>query len=217
MVDRILIGSMVLLLVAGVGFATSAPVGPVNLICARRTLEAGWRAGFAVATGAIAAETVYATLVVSGLSLSPRFVEQWGTTLRRLAGSVLVVVAVVAWRRARRVPRDVLTGPSPTGPVSRPLVGTGAAFLLALSNPLPIASMGLGLSAIRDLVEVPLPWALELVGLIVGVSLWWLVLTITLSRARRRMAETTIARLNRGVAVLLGVMGVGMLAGLPRL
>ena len=53
--------------------------------------------------------------------------------------------------------------------------------------------------------------------LIVGVSLWWLVLTITLSRARRRMAETTIARLNRGVAVLLGVMGVGMLAGLPRL
>ncbi|HPG28181.1 MAG TPA: hypothetical protein PLW10_21290, partial [Myxococcota bacterium] len=80
-----------------------------------------------------------------------------------------------------------------------------------------IASMGLGLSAIRDLVEVPLPWALELVGLIVGVSLWWLVLTITLSRARRRMAETTIARLNRGVAVLLGVMGVGMLAGLPRL
>ena len=59
--------------------------------------------------------------------------------------------------------------------------------------------------------------ALELVGLIVGVSLWWLVLTITLSRARRRMAETTIARLNRGVAVLLGVMGVGMLAGLPRL
>jgi len=77
--------------------------------------------------------------------------------------------------------------------------------------------MGLGLSAIRDLVEAPLPWALELVGLIVGVSLWWLVLTITLSRARRRMAETTIARLNRGVAVLLGVMGVGMLAGLPRL
>ena len=72
MVDRILIGSMVLLLVAGVGFATSAPVGPVNLICARRTLEAGWRAGFAVATGAIAAETVYATLVVSGLSLSSR-------------------------------------------------------------------------------------------------------------------------------------------------
>ncbi len=40
------------------GLIIAAPVGPVNLLCIRRTLEKGWKSGVVSGLGAALADTV---------------------------------------------------------------------------------------------------------------------------------------------------------------
>ncbi|NJL05166.1 MAG: hypothetical protein HC911_09745, partial [Chloroflexaceae bacterium] len=51
------------------GVAIAAPVGPIGLLCIRRTLHAGWWAGVAAGLGAATADALYGGLAVSGLSI----------------------------------------------------------------------------------------------------------------------------------------------------
>ncbi|MBM4414125.1 MAG: LysE family translocator, partial [Chloroflexi bacterium] len=46
----------------GMGFMIAVPVGPIGLLCIRRTLAHGWRAGFASGLGAATADTLYGFL-----------------------------------------------------------------------------------------------------------------------------------------------------------
>ena len=50
------------------GVAIAAPVGPIGLLCIRRTLAYGWRAGFVSGLGAATADTFYGLLAAFGLT-----------------------------------------------------------------------------------------------------------------------------------------------------
>lgn len=50
------------------GLTIAAPVGPIGLLCIRRTLAHGWRAGFASGLGAATADTLYGMLAAFGLT-----------------------------------------------------------------------------------------------------------------------------------------------------
>lgn len=63
-------GQIVQLLGQGmfVGVALAAPIGPINIEIVRRGLSGGFVHGWLVGVGALSADTIYATLVVSGLT-----------------------------------------------------------------------------------------------------------------------------------------------------
>ena len=50
------------------GLIIAAPVGPVNLLCIRRTLEKGWKSGMVSGLGAALADTLYGA--IAGFSIS---------------------------------------------------------------------------------------------------------------------------------------------------
>lgn len=52
----------------GIGVALAAPVGPINIEIVRRGLLSGSRSGWLVGLGALSADTLFATLIVSGLT-----------------------------------------------------------------------------------------------------------------------------------------------------
>jgi threonine/homoserine/homoserine lactone efflux protein len=198
-------------LTALVGFATAAPTGPVNLICARRALQHGFWPGFSAGLGAAAAESIYAALAVGGLSLAsgPRVAH--AGPLRTLMGVALLALAAFCWRTAG--------GEAPTGDASKraaPRVRASAAgavgtFAPALSNPVLLLSMGLGLAIARSLTTARGPALLEFLGLVAGLVLWWALLTASLARVRNRVSPAALRRLNRGVAVALAAFGVAAL------
>jgi len=51
------------------GLIIAAPVGPVNLLCIRRTIEKGWRSGMISGLGAALADTAYGAIAGFGISL----------------------------------------------------------------------------------------------------------------------------------------------------
>lgn len=52
----------------GVGVVLAAPIGPINVEIIRRGLLMNPRAGWLVGIGAVSADTIFATLIVSGVS-----------------------------------------------------------------------------------------------------------------------------------------------------
>ena len=68
-----------------VGLSIAAPVGPIGVLCIRRTLADGRAAGFASGLGAATADAIYGTAAAVGLTAVAR-VLVGGQPWLRLAG-----------------------------------------------------------------------------------------------------------------------------------
>lgn len=51
-----------------IGFCIAAPVGPIGLLCIRRSIAEGRLAGFVTGLGAATADACYGTIAVLGLA-----------------------------------------------------------------------------------------------------------------------------------------------------
>jgi L-lysine exporter family protein LysE/ArgO len=117
------------------GLGAAAPIGPVNIEMARRTLLGGFRAGFALGCGAVTVDVTYALL--SSLSLGRWVAHSALKTPIALAGfSFLVYLAVQALRSA---PNHLRSDPLSSG---RPIASAGGAYatgiLMTLLNPITL-------------------------------------------------------------------------------
>jgi len=130
------------------GFSIAAPVGPIGVLCIRRTLADGQAAGFVSGLGAATADAIYGSVAVFGLSgLSAILVGQ--QAVLRLAGGLFLV-----YLGARTfLSRPAQAGASAAGSQRRGLTGAYLSTLfLTLTNPITILAFaaifaGLGVGA----------------------------------------------------------------------
>ena len=195
-----------------IGLAIAAPVGPIGVLCIRRTLAGGRLAGFVTGLGAATADTVYGAVAAFGLTAVSAFLVSQQDWLRLIGGAFLLYLGI----------RTFLTRPMPQTAVrddksSRTLAGDYAStFLLTITNPLTIISFaavfaGLGLGSGYD----DLASALLLVaGVFTGSALWWLLLSAGVSLLRGRITENGLRWVNRVSGVIITVFGVVALASL---
>ena len=85
---------------AAAGFAISAPVGPVNVLCASRTLTKGWFAGLVSGLGAAAADTFYGAIAGFSISIVIGFLIREESKLRFFGGILLILLGI--WYYFRR-------------------------------------------------------------------------------------------------------------------
>src|SRR5271168_2978972 len=76
------------------GFAISAPVGPVNVLCVSRTITKGWRAGIVSSVGAAAADTLYGAIAGFSISIVIGFLLREQSQLRQYGGVLLVLLGI---------------------------------------------------------------------------------------------------------------------------
>lgn len=77
-----------------VGLALAAPVGPMALLCIRRTIGSGWRAGLATGAGIASGDALLAILAALGLASVSRFVLEHERVFHVIAGPVLVYLGL---------------------------------------------------------------------------------------------------------------------------
>ena len=82
----------IVLIVTGlvIGFIVAAPIGPVNLICIRRTLAFGSLNGFLSGLGGAMGDGVYAAIVGFGLTAISQWIEGYSQTLQMAGGALLL-------------------------------------------------------------------------------------------------------------------------------
>jgi arginine exporter protein ArgO len=71
------------------GFVIAAPVGPIGVLCARRTLTHGRRAGFFSGMGAATADSIYGFIAAFGLTFVSNFLIGYQFSLRLVGGTFL--------------------------------------------------------------------------------------------------------------------------------
>jgi len=196
-----------------VGFSLAAPVGPIGVLCVRRTLaHGGWR-GFVVGLSSASADVVYAIIAAFGVTLISDFVaghQQW---LRLIGGIFLLALGFYTFRS--RPDTHV-----PSKWINREARVYFSTLLLALANPLTLFAYAAALSGIG--IENIRSDSVYLTMLVTGVflgSLLWSSLLTTLARIFKEKVSTRgLAIVNNVAGSLLMLFGaIGLLTGLSGL
>jgi threonine/homoserine/homoserine lactone efflux protein len=191
-------------LLLGIGMA--APVGPIGLLCIRRTLQHGPMMGFATGMGAAFADTFYGAIAAFGVSAAIGFLSGNEILFKLVGGIIVLIVAVRTFRH--RPNADEQT--AERAPDNRTAFGGFVTGLsLTLTNPATIMAFiavfaGFGLGADLTGIEA----GLLVAGVFTGSSLWWLTLSSVVAAIRHRISDGGLIMLNHCTGIALAVFGV---------
>jgi threonine/homoserine/homoserine lactone efflux protein len=195
-----------------IGFVIAAPVGPIGVLCARRTLMHGRRAGFYSGMGAATADVIYGFIAAFGLTFISDFLVEYQSWLRLIGGTILVFMGIKAFRACPVKKADLPRS-------ARHYAGMySSTFFLTLTNPMTIFSFaavfaGFGLAGTKGSI---LSAGILIVGVFLGSALWWLFLVGIFSLYRKRFQSHELIWVNRITGVIIAGSGVLALASLMR-
>jgi len=190
------------------GFSIAAPVGPIGVLCIRRTLAEGRLSGLATGLGAAAADGLYGAIAGFGLTWITAALVSQQRWIRIVGGVFLLYLGL---RTFFSRPADEVAGATGRG-----LAGAfGSTFLLTVTNPMTIlsfvavfAGLGLGGGATG-----PMAAAMLVVGVVAGSAAWWLTLSGVVAGLGGRFDTRALAWVNRVSGAVIAGFGVVALAG----
>jgi len=186
-----------------IGFSIAAPVGPIGILCIRRSLADGAWKGFSAGLGAATADAAYGGVAGFGLTAVSSFLVLHQTWLNLIGGVFLGYLGVRTFlaKPALEVPQ--------AGGRFRFLPLYGSTLLLTLANPATILSFAAVFSAFGLGISADYLGAGALVlGVFLGSALWWLVLSAGVGLLRTRVTPVWMQAVNRASGVVLLAFGV---------
>ncbi len=190
------------------GFLLAATVGPMWILCFRRTLAHGRLFGFVSGMGVATADALYGSMAAFGLTAVSGFLLAQKFWLAAIGGAFL------CWLGAKTLlshpgdrPADV-----PAGSLA---VAYTSTFALTLTNPATILAFvaifaGLGLAASASYAEA----ALVVLGVVMGSAFWWTVLAVGAGWLRKRAGPRLLRAINIVAGVSILAFGIHTLGSL---
>jgi len=191
------------------GFSVAAPVGPIGVLCIRRTLADGRATGFVSGLGAATADAFYGIIAGFGLTFISNILIEQQVTLKLVGGAFLCYLGV----------RTFLARPAEHAAEikSSGLVGAyGSILFLTLTNPLTILAFvamfaGLGIANTRgDYLAATMLVA----GVFIGSAMWWLLLSGGVGLFRARFNPRALLWVNRVSGIIIASFGLLALGSL---
>ncbi|MBM4339660.1 MAG: LysE family translocator [Deltaproteobacteria bacterium] len=189
-----------------IGFAIAAPVGPIGLLCIRRTLADGRTAGLVSGLGAATADTLYGFIAGFGLTFVSDLIISQQVWFRVIGGLFLCYLGLKTFfaRPAEQ----------PASAKGNGLMGAYAStFFLTLTNPMTILSFaaifaGLGITSTRgNYVSA----GILVLGVFIGSALWWLLLSEGIAFLQAKFNFREMRWINRVSGLLILLFGVYIL------
>lgn len=192
-----------------IGFSIAAPVGPIGVLCIRRTLTEGRTPGLLSGLGAATADALYGCVAGFGLTfISGILIHQQGGF--RLVGGVFLCYLGLKTFLAK--PAGQSASATRTG-----LLGAYiSTFFLTLTNPVTIlafAAIFAGLGIARQGENYGSAGVLVL-GVFLGSALWWFILSSGVDLFRKRFNLQALRWVNRASGIILLGFGLISLIGL---
>jgi threonine/homoserine/homoserine lactone efflux protein len=189
-----------------IGLSIAVPVGPIGILCIRRTLAQGRITGFLSGLGAATADAFYGAIAGFGITFLSIFLIGQQVWFRLIGGMLLCILGL----------RTFVSKPAEGGASfkeSTPWSAYLSTFFLTLTNPMTIlffaavfAGVGVGRSASNHYVSA----AILVLGIFTGSALWWLVLSGFTGLLRGIFNSKRIRWLNRISGLI--IIGFGLVA-----
>ncbi|OGO33804.1 MAG: hypothetical protein A2W35_12695 [Chloroflexi bacterium RBG_16_57_11] len=202
-----------------IGLAIATPVGPIGVLCIRRTLAYGRASGFASGLGAATADALYGSIAAFGLTVVIHLLLGQRFTLQLVGGGFLVYLGI---RTIFEKPRSLGIDPDMSSAsnqiqarqsVNWHALGRdyGTTFFLTLTNPMTILSFaaifaGLGATTVTG------GGILAVTGVFIGSALWWLVLSLATGFFHGKLAGPDFFRwtkwISGGIILVYGILAL---------
>jgi threonine/homoserine/homoserine lactone efflux protein len=191
-----------------VGAIIAVPVGPVGILCLRKTIFDGQLAGLTAGLGAASADTFFGIVAAFGLTFISQWLLGYEALLRAAGGCYLLYAGLRAFL-------------SPTPVVASRHRGTetlfngfASTFALTITNPITIVAF-LGIFAALGLSDARATWlfaGMMVTGVWTGSLLWWLTLSLGIGMFRRAIGPHQLEWISRGSGAILFASGGALLA-----
>jgi len=184
------------------GLAIAVPVGPVNVMCASRTLTRGWLAGLMSGLGAATADALYGGIAAFSITFVIQFLQRQEFWIRVIGGLLLMGIGVMYFRK----PGQAAIQREERHDVHSDYISS---LLLTMTNPTTVLSFlavlaGLGMAEHRQ-------WWLTFLlvaGIFCGSMLWWVILVLVVNRFRDRFDQHAMTWMNRIAGLAIGAFGI---------
>lgn len=191
------------------GFSIAAPVGPIGIICIRRTISDGRLSGLAAGLGAASADAIYGSVAGFGITFISDFLVSQQVFLSLIGGSFLCYLGIITFRKQ---PAKLTGDPSYKSNSSIYLT----TFFLTLTNPMTILSFaaifsGLGLIGASSNYSSAL---LLISGVFLGSAFWWVLLSTITGSFRSKFDIASMLWVNRISGLIIFFFGIYTLYGL---
>jgi threonine/homoserine/homoserine lactone efflux protein len=185
-----------------IGISIAAPVGPIGVLCIRRSLRDGLWAGFMAGLGAATADAAYGCVAGFGLTAVSGLLVSRRLWLGVIGGAFLCFLGAHTFL-SKPSPQ-----PAPEGG-GRSLAAYGSTFLLTLANPATILSFAAVFAAFGIGASAGYLAAGSLVlGVFLGSASWWLILSGSVSAVRSRVSPGWMRAVNRVSGATLFAFGL---------
>ncbi len=189
-----------------IGFSIAAPVGPIGMLCLRRTLTEGQLVGFISGLGAATADGMYGAIAAFGLTAVSGFLIKEELWFRLVGGVFLLYLGGKTFFSQPHNRHNA----SSTGGLIKAYAST---LVLTISNPVTILAFaavfaGLGVTAGKDHISA----GLLVAGVFTGSASWWLILSLSVGLTRSRFNENGLRWVNRLAGAVIFGFGLAALS-----
>lgn len=190
------------------GFLLAASVGPLWILCFRRTLAHGALFGFISGLGVATADALYGFVAAFGLTAVSGFLLAQKFWFALVGGVFLCFLGV-------KTLLSMPGGPATDAPVSSYAVAYTSTLALTLANPATILAFsaifaGLGLAENADYGEA----ARVVIGVMLGSTFWWVLLALGAGWLRGSSGPRLLRGINVAAGLSILVFGLSALGTL---
>jgi threonine/homoserine/homoserine lactone efflux protein len=181
-------------------------VGPITVIFIRQTLSIGIKAALVVTAGTLLGDAFYAGVALAGLAIVIDFLKDYADILQKAGGLLLLYLAYNEFSSPASISTYDKT-PVASG-VFNPYALSIKVFLLTLTSPVTLISFMGVFSSIGD---TDLTWLESLsmfLGVMIGITAFWILLGWLLLRYKNRFSALWIDRMRYISAGILTVGGI---------
>lgn len=194
------------------GLLVAAPVGPIGILCIKRSIVQGRTYGIVSGLGAASADLIYGIIGALGISGLAAFLSGYKAWIQLAGACILLIIGFNMYRASAAVAND--DRPRPASLLRSYL----SAFLMTLSNPMTIM-LFIGIISSAGLVAEhghPVRIIALLAGIFLGSALWWVLLCTLSGSFSKRLRPGGMRWVNRisGIAIM-ALSIISILQSLP--
>lgn len=197
-----------------VGFLIAAPVGPVGILCVKRTIVHGFFSGLFSGIGAASADTVFAAIAGFGITAIAALIESQKHLLEILGGIILIIVAIKSLMTKRQNHETEADSATAERSKFAFVADYFSSFFLTITNPITIIAVGALLTSLGAL-EVSgnyLGTATLILGVFLGSALWFSgLVTVIGFLLHKRLTLNSMYYVHKIAGIIFLVFGISIL------
>ena len=190
-----------------IGIAVSVPLGPLGMLCIKRTVNKNWKSGFLSGLGIAASDVIYAIIAGFSLTIIINFIRSYEIYFKILGASMVVLLGLYIFfsnpakdiqkyrRKGNSYLQDFLT-----------------AFLLTITNPLSVfvfVAIFTSYSLVLELSQL-FEALLIIGGIFIGGATWWFILTGLANLFKHKLTISTLWWANKIIGLSVIMIAVGL-------